>query len=114
MCRFEHGGNLGDLGCLREPVDLVGGHYQISAWSLVDVVAVNTDKLIVEVALECSSLRVKLLLGPRKGSLVCLALCTVDVPVLTNGTFLLSFAVPRGAIDADVEDCAAAERRERK
>ena len=76
--------------------------------------AVNTDKLIVEVVLEWPSLIVKLLLGHRKGNLVCLALCAVDVLVLTSGAFHLGFAVPRGPVDVDVEDCAATERRERK
>ena len=76
--------------------------------------AINVDKLVVEVALEWPSLRVKLLLGHRKRILVCSALCTVDVPVLTSGAFLLGFAVSRGAVDADVEDSASAEGRERK
>ena len=76
--------------------------------------AINTDKLIIEIALEWPSLRVKLLLDHRKGDLVCSALQTIDVPVLTSGAFLLGFTVLRGAIDADVEDCATMERRERK
>ena len=114
MRRFKHCGDLGDLRCLREPSELVGSHCQISAWSLVDVVAVNMDKLVVEVALEWPSLRVKLLLSPRKGSLVCLALRMVDVSVVTSDAFLLDFAVLRGAVDANVEDCAATKRRERK
>ena len=50
--RFKHGGDLGDLWCLRELGELVGGHGQIGAWGLVDIVAVNMDKFIVEVALE--------------------------------------------------------------
>ena len=97
-----------------EPGELIGGHCQISAWSLVDVVAVNTDKLIVEVVLEWPSLIVKLLLGHRKGNLVCSALCVVDVLVLTSGAFLLGFIVSRGAVDADVEDRATPEGWERK
>ena len=56
VCRFKHGGDLGDLGCLREPGELVGGHCQIGAWSLEDVVTVDTDKLVVEVAVEWPSL----------------------------------------------------------
>ena len=112
--RFKHCSDLSDLRCLRGLGKLIGGHYQIGACSLVDVVAVNADKLIVEVALEWSSLRVELLLGHRKGNLVCLALRMVNVPILTSGTFLLGFTVLRGAIDADVEDCAPTERRERK
>ena len=52
MRLFKHGGDLGDLGCLREPSELIGGHDQVGAWGLVDVVAVNMDKLIVEIALE--------------------------------------------------------------
>ena len=59
-------------------------------------------------------MRVKLSLDHHKGNLICSALRTVDVPVLVSGAFLLGFAVPRGAVDADVEDCAATERRERK
>ena len=114
VCRFKHGGDLGDLGCLQEPGELVGGHHEISAWGLVDVVAINADKLVVEVALEWPSLRVKLLLGHRESNLVCSALRTVDILVLAGGAFLLDFAIPRGAIDADVEDCAALERRKRK
>ena len=49
---FEHGGDLGDLWCLLEPGELISGHGQVGGWSLVDVVAVNTDKFVVEVALE--------------------------------------------------------------
>ena len=52
MRRFKHGGDLGDLWCLREPGELVGGHGQVGAWGLVDVVNVNMDKFIVEVAVE--------------------------------------------------------------
>ena len=96
MHRFKHCDDLGDLWHLRELGELIGGHCQIGAWSLVDVVAINMDKLVVEVVLEWPSLRVKLLLGHRKGDLVCSALRTVDVPVLTSGAFLLGFAVPRG------------------
>ena len=40
-------------------------------------------------------------------------MCTVDVLVLMSGAFLLGLAVPRGAVDADVEDCATPERQER-
>ena len=58
--------------------------------------AINTDKLVVEVALEWPSLRVKLLLGPPKGNLVCSALCVIDVHVLMSGAFLIGFAIPRG------------------
>ena len=78
--------------------------------------AVNTNKLIVEVALELAwpSLRVELGLGHRKGSLVCSALRMVDVSVDASGAVLLGFPFLRGAIDADVEDCAPTERRERK
>jgi len=56
VCRFKHGSDLGDLRCLREPSELIGGHYEIGAWGLVDIRAVNADKLIVEVALEWPSL----------------------------------------------------------
>ena len=50
--RFKHGGNLGDLWCLRELGELIGGLGQVGAWGLVYVMAVNTDKFIIEVALE--------------------------------------------------------------
>ena len=76
--------------------------------------AVNANKLVVEIALEWPSLRVKLPLGHRKGKLVCSALRTVDILVLVGGAFFLGFAVSRRAIDADVEDCAATERRWKK
>ena len=94
--------------------ELIGGHGQVGAWGLVEVVAVNADKLIVEVALEWPSLRVKLSLSHRKGSLVYSTLRTVDVLVLTSSTFLLGFTIPRRATDTDIEDCTATKRRERK
>ena len=50
--RFKHGGNLGDLWCLQKPSEFIGGHGQVGAWGLVDIVAINPDKFIVEVALE--------------------------------------------------------------
>ena len=49
---FEHGDDPGDLRCLREPGELIGGHGQVDAWGLVDIMAVNTYKFIIEVALE--------------------------------------------------------------
>ena len=49
---FKHGGDLGDLRCLRERGELIGGHGQVGARGLVDVVAINTNKFVVEVALE--------------------------------------------------------------
>ena len=52
VCRFKHGGNLGELGRLREASELIGGHYQIGAWSLEDVMAVNAEKLFIKVAVE--------------------------------------------------------------
>ena len=67
--RFKHGGDLGDLRCLREPGKLIGGHGQVGAWGFVDVVAENTDKFIVEVVLEWSwpSLRVELIIASSLG-----------------------------------------------
>ena len=52
VSRFKHGGDLGELGRLREMSELVGGYYQIGAWSLEDVVAVNAEKLFVKVVVE--------------------------------------------------------------
>ena len=52
VCRFKHGGDLGELGRLREVSELIGGHYQIGAWSLEDVMAVNVEKFFVEVTVE--------------------------------------------------------------
>ena len=43
--RFKHGGNLGDLRCLWELGELIGGHSQDGAWGLVDVMAFNTKKI---------------------------------------------------------------------
>ena len=67
--RFKHGGDLGDLWCLREPGELIGSHGQVSAWGLVDVVAINMDKFIVEVALEWAwpSLQVELIVVSSLG-----------------------------------------------
>ena len=67
--RFEHGGDLGDLGSLREPSELIGGHGQVGTWGLVDVVAVNTDKFVIEVALELAwpSLQVELIVVSSLG-----------------------------------------------
>ena len=80
--------------------------------------AINAEKLLVEVAMERPSLRVELVvassLGHCKSALVFTTLRAVDIPVFMSGAFLIGFAVPRGAINADVEDCAAMERRERK
>ena len=56
VCRFKHSSDFGELGRLREAGELVGGHRQIGAWSLEDVVAVNAEKLFVEVAMERPSL----------------------------------------------------------
>ena len=50
--RFKHGSDLSDLWCLREPGELIGGHSQVGAWGLVDIVAIDMDKFIIEVVAE--------------------------------------------------------------
>jgi len=52
VCRFKHGGDLGELGRLWKTSELIGGHCQVGAWSLEDVVAVNAKKFFVEVTVE--------------------------------------------------------------
>ena len=52
VSRFKHGGDLGELGRLREMSELVGGYYQIGAWSLEDVVTVDVEKFFIKVAVE--------------------------------------------------------------
>ena len=49
---FKHGGDLGELGCLREMSELIGGYCQIGAWSLEDVVAVDANKFFIKVAMK--------------------------------------------------------------
>ena len=69
MRRFKHGSDLGGLWCLRELSELIGGHGQVGTWGLVDVVAINTDKFVVKVALEWAwpSLRVELIVASSLG-----------------------------------------------
>ena len=67
--RFKHGGDLGDFWHLWKPGKLIGRHGQVDAWGLVDVVAINTDKFIIKVALELAwpSLRVELIVASSLG-----------------------------------------------
>jgi len=115
VSHFKHGGDLGELGHLRETSELVGGYCQIGAWSLEDVVAVDVEKFFIEVAVERerSSLRVKPIipssLGPHDGCLVFSSLHAVDILVLPSNALLLGFAVLGRAIDADVEDRTTSE-----
>ena len=110
VSHFKHGGDLGELGHLRETSELIGGYCQIGAWSLEDVVAVNAEKFFIEVAVEQerSSLRIKPIipssLGPRNGCLIFSPLHAVDVLVLPSNALLLSFSILRRAVDADNED----------
>jgi hypothetical protein len=110
VSHFKHASDLGELRRLRETSELVGSYCQIGAWSLEDVMAVDEKKFFVEVTVERerSSLRVKPIipssLGPHDSCLVFSPLRVVDVPVFLSNALLLGFAVPRRAIDADVED----------
>ena len=78
---------------------------------------VNMEKIFIKVAMKRPPLRVKLVvvngLSHREGALVFTALHAVDVPIFTSGAFLIGFAVPRRAVDADVEDRATPKRQER-
>ena len=49
---FKHCGDLGDLWRLLEPSELISSHGQVGAWSLVDIVAIDTNKFVIEVAAE--------------------------------------------------------------
>ena len=110
VSRFKDGCDLGELRRLREMSELIGGYCQIGAWSLQDIVAVDVEKFFVEVAVERErpSLRIEPIipssLSPHDGCLVFSPLRVVDVPVLSSNALLLGFAVPRRAVDADVED----------
>ena len=120
MCRFKHGGDLGELRRLREASELIGGHSQIGAWSLEDVVVVNAEKFFIEVTVERerSPLRIEPIipssLGPRNGCLVFSALGMVDILVLSSNALLLDFAIPRRVVDADVEDRTTPEGWEKE
>ena len=96
MHRFKHGSDLGDLRCLRKPGKLVGGHGQVGTWGLVDIVVVNTDKFVVEVALELvwPSLRVELSFSHHKGTHICSVLRTIDVHIDIGNVVLLGFPFP--------------------
>jgi len=52
VCSFKHCGDLGDLWHLFEPSEHVSGHSQVGAWGLVDIMAVNMDEFVIEVAAE--------------------------------------------------------------
>ena len=52
MCSFKHCGDLGDFWRLLEPGELIGGHGQVGAWGVEDVVAINTEKFVIKVAVE--------------------------------------------------------------
>ena len=69
VCSFEHCSNLGDFWRLFKLGKLIGGHGQVGAWGLVDVVAINMDKFIVKVALEWvwPPLRVELFVASSLG-----------------------------------------------
>ena len=94
--RFKHGGDLGDLWGLWEPGKLIGGHDQVGTWGSVDVMSINTDKFIVEVAVELAwpSLRVKLSLDHHKGTHICSVLRTIDVHIDIGNVVLLGFPFP--------------------
>ena len=66
---FEHYSDHGDLWHLLEPSELISGHGQVGAWGLVEVMAVNINKFVIEVALElaCPSLRVELIVVSSLG-----------------------------------------------
>ena len=67
--RFKHCGDLGDLWRLLELSELISGHGQVGAWGLVDIMAINMDKFVVEVALEWAwiPLRVELFVASSFG-----------------------------------------------
>jgi len=98
---FKHRGDLGDLRRLLEPSELVGSHGQVSAWSLVHVVAVDTNEFVVEVALEKAWSTLRVVIFPimsgfdeRDGGLVRSVLSAVGVRVDVSRAVLLVFSIP--------------------
>ena len=56
VCRFKHGGDLGDFWHLLELSELISSHGQVGAWSLVDIVAIDMNEFVIEVAAEWAGL----------------------------------------------------------
>ena len=52
VCSFEHCNDHTDFWHLLKSGELIGGHGQVGAWGLEDVVTIDMNKFIVEVALE--------------------------------------------------------------
>jgi len=52
VCSFKHCSDFGDLWHLLELSELISSHGQVGAWGLGDIVAVDTDEFVVEVAAE--------------------------------------------------------------
>ena len=59
---FKHCDDLGDFWHLLELSELISGPGQVGAWGLVDIMVVDMDEFIIEVAVEWAwpPLRVKL------------------------------------------------------
>ena len=49
---FKYCSDLGDLWHLLKSSELISGHGQVGSWGLVDIVAINMDEFIIEVAAE--------------------------------------------------------------
>ena len=66
---FKHHGNLGNFWRLLEPSELISSHDQVGAWGLVDIMAVDMDEFVIEVALEWAwpPLRVELFVASSLG-----------------------------------------------
>ena len=100
---------------------LISGHGQVGAWGLVDIMAIDTDEFIIEVAMEWAwpPLRIELFsitssLGYHNGGLIRSALRTFGVSIDESCAVLIGFSVPWRAVNADIKNPASSEGWERR
>jgi hypothetical protein len=55
-CSFEHGSGLSDLRSLLELAKLVHGHDEAGTWRWLDIMSIDLNELLIEVASDTTSL----------------------------------------------------------
>lgn len=107
MRRLDQFGDLGEGWGLVQPSELIRGDGEVGAWSLVNFMATDLIKFIVEVAMEVilTSLATELVgihvgFGCYDGGFIVSACLPISVVGQTLLSFLVSFVVTSPTVDA--------------
>lgn len=107
---FDHRGDHGNLRCLRESAEFIGGYGEIGAQSLIDFVVSNMQEISIQVVAQVlissaiDRVGIDASFGIGDGGFILLVHCSIGVLGEMSFSILVGFPITQWAIKTHQEE----------